>query len=109
MTVDHRGAMRKAWEWLTELVGEFVGDAVIEVISCILLAGAVLGLVRGWGRSPELTLGAVAVLVLGSAAVITAWRHPGRLRARRLGGTLGAMILALALWFVLYGVACDCL
>ena len=30
--------MRKAWEWLTELVGEFVGDAVIEVISCILLA-----------------------------------------------------------------------
>lgn len=107
-----RGGLRRSWKCLKELVveivGEFVGEIVLQVLSCLLLVGAVLGLLWGWRQSPELTLGAVALLLIGTVAGITAWRHPGPLRARRMGATLLTVVLVLALWFILYGSNCGC-
>ncbi|MEV4973850.1 hypothetical protein [Streptomyces scopuliridis] len=107
-----RGGLRPAWKFLKELVEEFVGETVLEMVlqalSCLLLVGVVLGVLWGWRQSPELTLGAVAVLLIGAVAAITAWRHPGPLRARRMGATLLTVLLVLAVWFLLYGSNCGC-
>ncbi|MEV6425273.1 hypothetical protein [Streptomyces sp. NPDC051662] len=106
------GRLRRTWKFLKELVeetvGEFIMESGLQLLSCLLLVGVVLGLLWGWRQSPELTLGAVAVLLIGTVAAITAWRHPGPLRARRMGATLGAVLLVLALWFLLYGSNCGC-
>ncbi|MFE2031967.1 hypothetical protein ACFXBB_01665 [Streptomyces scopuliridis] len=107
-----RGGLRRTWKCLKELVGElvgeFVGEMLVQVLSCLLLLGVALGLIWGWRRSPELTLGAIAVLLIGTVTAITAWRHPGPLRARRMGATLLTVLLVLALWFILYGSNCGC-
>ncbi|QXE38286.1 hypothetical protein KQY30_32695 [Streptomyces sp. GMY02] len=103
---------RRAWEgikdFLVETVGEIVFDAVVQVVSCALLVGVVVGLVWGWRRSPELTLGATAVLLTGALAAVTAWRHPGPLRAKRMLATGLTALLVLAGWFILYGSNCQC-
>ncbi|MFG2624073.1 hypothetical protein [Streptomyces sp. NPDC048473] len=102
------GGWRRAWEWGKEIVVEFVGEAILQVLSCLLLAGAVFGAFWGWRESPELTLGAVAVLLIGAVAAIAARRHPGPLRARRMGATLLSVLVLLALWFIGYGSNCGC-
>jgi protein-S-isoprenylcysteine O-methyltransferase Ste14 len=103
-----RSGLRHVWEGVKELVLEFVGESILQALSCLLLVGAVFGAYWGWRQSPELTLGAVAVLLIGTVVTITAWRNPGPLRARRVGATLLTVLLALALWFSLYGSNCGC-
>ncbi|MFE2288627.1 lysine transporter LysE [Streptomyces sp. NPDC059443] len=107
--VEEHSGLRRVWEGIKEFVGEAVGEVILQVLSCLLLAGAALGAHWSWSRSPGLTLGAAAVLVIGTVAAVTAWRHPGPLRARRMGATLLTVLLALALWFILYGSKCGCI
>ncbi|MFD7260395.1 hypothetical protein [Streptomyces sp. NPDC059874] len=102
------GLLRRVGEGIKEVLADFVGEFIVQTVSCLLLAGIGLGLIWGWSKSPELTLGAVAVLLIGSVTAITAWRSPGPLRVRRIGATLLTVLVVLALWFVLYGSNCGC-
>jgi hypothetical protein len=104
-----RGRLRAAWNSFRQFVEETVGEMLFEKVSCLLLAGVAAGAYVGWQRSPALTMGALVVLLLGAVAAITAWRHPGPLRARRMGATLVGVFVGPALWFVMYGSNCGCL
>lgn len=103
----HRVAARIG-ELLGELVGEAVGDFAVQALSCLLLVGVVIGVTWGRHRSPGITLGTLAVLLLGPVAVYTLRRHTGPGWARRMGTVLLAVLAAVVVWFVLYGSNCGC-
>jgi len=102
------GVLRCIGKFVVECVGEFVGEFILQALSCLLLAGVVIGVVWGWHRSPGLTLGTLAVLLLGAVAVFTLWRNPGPGWARRVGVALLTVLAVLVAWFVLYGSNCGC-
>ncbi|MGW6392138.1 lysine transporter LysE [Streptomyces sp. NPDC055103] len=95
-------------EFLKETVGEFVGEAVLEITACLLLIGLVALAVWGWSVSPPLTGGAAGTLAL--LAGYGAWetfRGPARRRRGRLAafavGAFGCVAL-----FAYFASGCSC-
>ncbi|WP_370081482.1 hypothetical protein [Streptacidiphilus sp. MAP12-16] len=95
---------------IKEIVLDTVGEVLVQVLSCLLLAALAAGVFWSWQRSSRvLASGALVLLAIGAVATITRWRHPGPLRLRQLGVTLLIVLLLLGLWFLLYGSNCGCL
>ena len=104
-----RRALRAASGVIKEIVLETVGEVVVQVLSCLLLAAFAAGVFWSWQRSRVLASGVLVLLAIGAVATITRWRHPGPLRVRQLGVTLLTVLLLLGLWFLFYGTNCGCL
>ena len=75
-------ARRRVWEGLKEFAVEFIGEGVLQLLSCLVLAGAGAGLWWISRHSLVLAVGVAVLLVAGVVAMVVAWRrpHPGRTR-----------------------------
>ncbi|MFD9566050.1 hypothetical protein [Streptomyces sp. NPDC059994] len=103
--------LRGVLEFLAELIGEFLAEIVVQLVSCALLIGVVFGLFWGWGRSPGLTLSAVAVLLTGTVGTVAARKarsRPDRRWPWLVGSSVLTIVCAVAVWFLLYGSNCGC-
>ncbi|MEV7520344.1 lysine transporter LysE [Streptomyces sp. NPDC091371] len=100
-------------EFLVEFVGEAVGELILTLVACALLAGLVLLAYLSWSFSPRLTVAGAGLLGLFLAH--GAWRTfrgpaKGR-RGRRLAAvtTAGFTVAAVtAVFLLLYGTGCGC-
>ncbi|GAA1005556.1 hypothetical protein ACFQWA_21040 [Streptomyces thermogriseus] len=101
--------IRRAGSCLKEFLGEFVGEVVLTVAACLVVAGLALAFVRGWQRGPLVTGGVGGALLL--LLVYGGWEllcpsRPGR-RGPLAGAATAAFVLAVLL--LVHGWPCDCL
>ncbi|MFE2553467.1 lysine transporter LysE [Streptomyces sp. NPDC059355] len=108
-----RGAAKRTGKFLIEAVGEVVGEAILSLLACALLAGLALLAYLSWTFSPLLTIAAagLASLLLAHGAWRT-YRAPAKGRGRGLAvlSTAGfALAAGTALFLLVYGTGCGCL
>ncbi|MFF0474225.1 hypothetical protein [Streptomyces sp. NPDC004284] len=93
-------------------VGEFVGEAVLELVGCLLVLGVLLGVgflvIQGMRVSPTGTVvvGGLFVLFAGYGAV-EAYRGPGRRRRGRLAAAATVTFGTVAVLAFL-ALSCTC-
>ncbi|MFJ7058542.1 lysine transporter LysE [Streptomyces griseobrunneus] len=108
-----RRAAKGTKDFLVEAVGEAVGEAILTLLACALLAGLALLTHVSWSYSPRLTLAGAGLLSLFLAhGAWAAFRDPRKGRRRTIttvamtGFTLTA---ATAVLLLFYATGCDCL
>lgn len=100
-------ARRRVWEGLKEFAVEFVGEGVLQLLSCLVLAGAGAGLWWISRHSLVLAVGVAVLLVAGVIVVVVAWRRPRPGRTRRIITRVLVVAALIALWFLFYGLGCG--
>lgn len=98
---------------LRELITEFVGEAALTVLACILLGSLLWVAHRSWQINPRLTVAGTALA--GVAFTHGAWttlRTPTKGGPRRGVAAATTAFFALssgvALYLALYATGCDC-
>ncbi|MFE2011381.1 lysine transporter LysE [Streptomyces sp. NPDC059491] len=108
-----RRAAKGVGRFVTEAVGEVVGEALLSLLACVLLG--CLGLVAylSWSFSPRFTLAGAGLL--GLLLAHGAWRTfrtPEKARRRGLAAVSATgftLTAATALFLFFYATGCDCL
>ncbi|RMI44069.1 hypothetical protein EBO15_14210 [Actinomadura harenae] len=90
---------------MTDFVVDLAGEFVVQVLSCLFLIGVFALLVMSWQHSAVMATGAATLLVTGTLIGVMAYRSR---RIKRLMMSSLATALLLALWYVAYGLNCDC-
>lgn len=103
-----RRALKKTGEFVIELVGEVVGEAILTLLAVALLGGLGFVAYLSWSFSPRLTLGGAGLLSLLLAHGAWArFRDPARAgRGRRLAAVTSAVFTGTAVtavFLLLYG------
>ncbi|MFE2273293.1 lysine transporter LysE [Streptomyces lavendulae] len=108
-----RRAAKGTGEFLTELVGEAVGEVILGLLACALLGCLALITYLSWSFSPRLTVAGAGLLGLFLAH--GAWRifrDPAKGRRRRgLAGVTAAgftLTAAAGVFLLIYGAGCGC-
>ncbi|MFB7600924.1 lysine transporter LysE [Streptomyces sp. NPDC056160] len=108
-----RSTAKHVGDLLIELVGETIGEAILSLLACALLAFLVLIAYLSWSFSPRLTVaGAALVSLLLAHGAWQTFRSPGRGRRRGLAAVTAAVFTlttATAALLLLYATDCHCL
>jgi hypothetical protein len=105
--------LRRSGSKIVEVLGEFVGEALLAAAACVAAGVAIAGAVWGWNRHPIATIIAAAamVLLLGYGA----WnlrsegqRARERGQRRRLAGVAIGALLVTAVWLLYVVTYCAC-
>jgi hypothetical protein len=96
--------LRRSGSKIVEVLGEFVGEALLAAAACVAAGVAIAGAVWGWNRHPIATIIAAAVMVLLLGYGAWDLRSEGqrvreRGQRRRLAVAIGA-ILVTAVWLL---------
>lgn len=103
-----RRVLRGIGSFLRELVEDAVGELVLTVLACSLLAGLALAFAWGWGRDPIATGGvAAAVLVFIGYGGWELLRPTKPGRRGRLAAVAGG-VFSVAVVLFLYASSCGC-
>ncbi|MFF4102901.1 lysine transporter LysE [Streptomyces sp. NPDC001903] len=108
-----RKAAKGVSEFLIETVGEVVGEAILSLLACALLAGLAAVAYLSWTFSPRLTIAAAGLASLFLAhGAWRSYRAPAKGRGRGLAAVTTAgftLVAGTALFLLVYGTGCDCL
>ncbi|MFJ8882840.1 lysine transporter LysE [Streptomyces sp. NPDC102402] len=107
-----RRAAKGVGDFLVEMVGEFVLEAVLVLLACVLLGCLVLLAHLSWSFSPSLTVAGTGLLCLFLAHGARQVRTPAKGRRRGLAALAAAgftLTAVTALFLLLYATGCDCL
>lgn len=108
-----REAVKGVAEFLTETVGEFVGEVVLSVLACALLAGLVGIAYLSWSVSPRGTLvGAGAFGLLFAHGAWRMYRKSAKKRGHRalaaVTTTVFVVTCCTAAFLLFYASGCSC-
>ncbi|WOX26408.1 lysine transporter LysE [Streptomyces solicathayae] len=106
-----RRTAKRAGKWPAEQVGEFLAEAILNVVACVLLGSLILITYLSWTWSPRLTVAGFGLfgLLLAHGAWRT-FRAPAKsLGCRRTAAVTTAIFTAVAATaFFLLAFAADC-